>query len=76
MRRKPCCGDTCIKTKDELEAEVDDTNGGFLKHEAHNAYRRLRQGFEALRPAYSCNDRVTPARRPAATAGHDKKGIP
>jgi hypothetical protein len=34
---------------------VDHTKSGILKHEADNAYRRLQQGFEALRPAFSHN---------------------
>jgi hypothetical protein len=37
---------------------VDDTKSGILKHEADEAYRRLQQGFEALRPAFSCNRKV------------------
>ncbi len=37
---------------------VDDTKSELLKHEADNAYRRLQQGFEALRPAFSCNRKV------------------
>ncbi len=38
---------------------VDDTKSGILKHEADEAYRRLQRGFEALRPAFSCNRKVT-----------------
>ncbi|MCK7512958.1 MAG: hypothetical protein MZV70_59010 [Desulfobacterales bacterium] len=37
---------------------VDDTKSGILKHEADEAYRRLQQGFEALRPAFLCNYKV------------------
>ena len=37
---------------------VDDTKDEFLKHEADNTYRRLQQGFEALRPAFACNWKV------------------
>ena len=37
---------------------VDDTKSGILKHEADEAYRRLQQGFEALRPAFLYNYRV------------------
>jgi len=37
---------------------VDDTKSGILKHEADEAYRRLQQGFKALRPAFLYNYRV------------------
>ncbi len=37
---------------------VDDTKSGILKHKANEgAYRRLQQGFEALRPAFLYNYR-------------------
>ncbi len=37
---------------------VDYTKSGILKHEPGNAHRRLQQGFEALRPAFSRNGKV------------------
>jgi hypothetical protein len=55
MRRKPCCGDTCIMNYTPM---VDDTKSGILKHEADEAHRRLQQGFEVLRRAFPCNRKV------------------
>ena len=46
------------KRKMNYTPMVDDTKCGILKHEDDNAYRRLQQGFEALRPAFLFNDRV------------------
>jgi hypothetical protein len=46
------------KGKTNYKPMVDDTKSGFLKREADNAHRRLQQGFEALRPAFSCNKKV------------------
>jgi len=43
------------KRKMNYSPMVDDTKSGILKHEADNAHRRLQQGVEALRPAFSCN---------------------
>jgi hypothetical protein len=37
---------------------IDDTENGILKDEPNNDHRRLQQGFEALRPAFSRNDKV------------------
>jgi hypothetical protein len=37
---------------------VDYTESGILKDEPNNAHRRLQQGFEVLRPAFLCNDKV------------------
>jgi hypothetical protein len=38
---------------------VEDKKSGFLKHEADNAYRRLQQGFEALRPPFHATVNMT-----------------
>ncbi len=45
-------------TRRRLDLTVDDTNNRILKHEADDAHRRLHQGFEALRPAFSGNCNV------------------
>jgi hypothetical protein len=37
---------------------VDDTKSGILNDEPDEAHRRLQQGFEALRAAFSCNRKV------------------
>jgi hypothetical protein len=37
---------------------VDDAKSGFLKNEADNDHRLLQQGFEALCPAFVCNEQA------------------
>jgi hypothetical protein len=37
---------------------VNHTDSGILKDKPDEAHRRLQQGFEALRPAFSCNRKV------------------
>jgi hypothetical protein len=50
-----------------FEPMVDDTKNRILTDEPNNAHRRLHQGYEAFRPAFSCNDKVTMLHKTAAS---------
>jgi ADP-heptose:LPS heptosyltransferase len=52
--------------RQRLKQMVDHTKSGILKNKPDDAHRRLQQGLEALRPAFSCNCVVDPS--PAGSA--------